>query len=295
MNTYRNWFLAMRPWSFSMSAISVSVGAAMAAVDGHFSWVLYLATLLGMVAVHGATNMMNDYYDVASGVDQPDTSTANYRPHPLVEGRIRAGQVLAFSLALYGLAVAIGLWLSVTRGWTIAWIALIGAAASWTYTGPPLKYKYYCLGELSVFLMWGPLMVEGAYFVQARAFSWPALLASLPFGTLVALVILANNVRDINHDQRQGIKTLAILIGRVNGLRLYAGLVIMAFISVVLMAALGTLPLWSLMVLLSLPLAWRLLSTMIHELPADADARTGQLDTSFGALLVISLVLGHFL
>ena len=93
VNMYRNWFLASRPWSFSMSAISVSVGAALAGMDGAFSWYLYLYTLLSMILLHAATNLMNDHYDVLSGVDNQEVSTAQYRPHPLLEGKLKSNHV----------------------------------------------------------------------------------------------------------------------------------------------------------------------------------------------------------
>jgi len=163
MNIYRNWFLASRPWSFSMTAISVSVGAALAAIYGNFSWWLYLATLFGTVLLHAATNLINDYYDVKSGVDTQEVATAQYRPHPLVEGKLAAGHVRAAAYILYSLSSAIGIYLAATRGWALLWIGIIGAFASLTYTAPPLKYKYSALGEISVFLMWGPLMVAGSF------------------------------------------------------------------------------------------------------------------------------------
>jgi 1,4-dihydroxy-2-naphthoate octaprenyltransferase len=139
--------------------------------------------------------------------------------------------------------------------------------------------------------MWGPLMVAGAYFVQCQAFSMDAFWISIPFGALVALVLLANNIRDINHDREKGILTLAIVIGQRKGLLLYSLLVVLAYLAIVLMSIFGPLYLWSLIVLLSLPLALRLLRLMMKQVPADADARTAQLDTAFGVLLVISLVL----
>ena len=171
------------------------------------------------------------------------------------------------------------------------WLGLTGAFASLTYTAPPLKYKYSALGEISVFLMWGPLMVAGAYFVQRQVFSLNAFWISLPFGALVALVLLANNIRDIHHDRDKGILTLAIVLGQRNGLLLYLLLVVLAYLAIVMMAIFGPLYMWSLIVLLSLPLALRLLRQMLKQIPADADARTAQLDTAFGVLLVISLVL----
>jgi 1,4-dihydroxy-2-naphthoate octaprenyltransferase len=291
MNIYRNWFLASRPWSFSMTAISVSVGAALAAIYGNFSGWLYLATLVGTVLLHAATNLINDYYDVKSGVDTQQVSTAQYRPHPLVEGKLAAGHVLAAAYILYSLSSAIGIYLAATRGWALLWIGIIGAFASLTYTAPPFKYKYSALGEISVFLMWGPLMVAGSFFVQRQEFSMNALWISLPFGVLVALVLLATNIRDIDHDRDKGILTLAIVLGRHGGILLYATLVVIAYLGIIFMAVFGPLYLWSLIVLASLPLAVRLLRQMKECVPADADARTAQLDTAFGVLLVISLVL----
>ena len=291
MNVYRNWFLASRPWSFTMTAISISVGASLGAIDGGFSWALYLITLLGTILLHAATNLINDYYDVKSGVDTREVSTAQYRPHPLVEGKLEAGQVRRVAFILYGLSTAIGIYLVATRGGQLLWIGVIGAFGSFTYTAPPLKYKYSALGEISVFLMWGPLMVTGAYFVQRQAFSMDAFLISLPFGVLVALVLLANNIRDIIHDRDKGILTLAIVLGRRKGLVLYAILVVLAYLGIILMSFTGPLYLWSLIVLLSVPLAFRLLNQMMKQVPADADARTAQLDTVFGVLLVMSLVL----
>jgi 1,4-dihydroxy-2-naphthoate octaprenyltransferase len=291
MNIYRNWFLASRPWSFSMTAISVSVGSTLGAIHGSFSGSYYVVALVASVLLHAATNLINDYYDVKSGVDTIEVATAQYRPHPLVEGKLPAEQIKWAAYALYLLSISIGLYLAATRGWILLWIGLIGALASLTYTAPPLKYKYSALGEISVFLMWGPLMVSGAYYVQRQAFSMNALWISIPFGALVALVLLANNIRDIQHDRDKGILTLAILLGQEKGLKLYRWLIILAYLAVLLMSVFGPLYVWSLIVLLSLPLALRLLRQMLNQVPADADARTAKLDTAFGILLVLSLIL----
>lgn len=294
MSAYQNWFLASRPWSFTMTFISVSVGGALAAIDGVFSWPLYLITLVAMVIFHAATNLLNDYFDVQNGVDTLETSTAQYRPHPLLEGKLQPQQVRHGVVILYLLVALAGIALAAARGWIILLIGLIGAFASIAYTAPPFKYKYHALGELSVFLMWGPLMIGGAYFVQHQTLSPQVLWVSLPFGALVALVILVNNLRDMVHDHRKGVRTLPLLIGQGNGLRLYVMLIVLAYAGILWMSFVGPLHLWSLLVLLSLPLAYRLLKQMVREIPVDADVRTAQLDTVFGTLLVISLVLGAY-
>lgn len=291
MHAYRNWFLASRPWSFTMTAISVSVGGALAAIDGGFSWGYFLVTIFGAVILHAATNLANDYYDVKYGVDTLEARTTKYRPHPLVEGKLSSRQIVLSVFLLYGISFGIGVFLVLDRGWELLILCLAGVLASILYTAPPVKYKYLALGEISVFLMWGPLMVLGAYFVQRQEFSMKALWISIPFGILVALVLLANNIRDIDHDQSKGISTIAIVLGQRKGLTLYFILILSAYIGIVLMSILGPLYLWSLIVLLSVPLALKLFRLMEKQIPDDADARTAQLDTAFGLLLVLSLVL----
>jgi len=291
MGLYRNWFLASRPWSFSMTAISISVGSALAAIDGAFSWKLFTLALTSGILLHAATNLINDYYDVKNGVDTAAAATAQYRPHPIVEKLIPAEQVLWVAYGLFALAALIGIYLAAVSGWMVFWIGLIGLLAGLTYTAPPLKYKYVALGELSVFLMWGPLMVEGAYYVQRQTFDPKAFWISLPFGILVALVLLANNIRDIEHDRSKQIRTLAILLGRRTGLAAYLFLMILAYAGIVFLALSHVLTLWVFIILATLPLAVKLLRQMLHDIPADADAQTAKLDTAFGLLLVASLVI----
>jgi 1,4-dihydroxy-2-naphthoate octaprenyltransferase len=285
------WFLATRPWSFTMTAISVGVGGAVAALDGAFDVWLFLLTLVGAVCVHGATNLINDYFDYKSGVDRPGAPTTLYRPHPLVEELIFPQTVLTISLILYAIAAMIGLELIRLKGAGLLWFILVGAIASFFYTAGPIKYKYLALGELAVFLMWGPVIVGGTYFVQRGSLSPDAVLISVPFGLLVALVLLANNLRDIDYDRSAGIATLGTLLGQQKTRVLYQGLILLAYLATALLIALKILSPWGLLVFFSAPVAFRLIRTLQREIPNDADARTAQLDTLFGVWLIVGLIL----
>jgi 1,4-dihydroxy-2-naphthoate octaprenyltransferase len=285
------WFLATRPWSFTMTAISVGVGGAVAALDGAFDVWLFLLTLVGAVCVHGATNLINDYFDYKSGVDRPGAPTTLYRPHPLVQGLISPQAVLWVSAGLYAIAAIIGLALIVLKGAGLLWFILVGAIASFFYTAGPIKYKYLALGELAVFLMWGPVIVGGTYFVQRGSLSPDAVLISVPFGLLVALVLLANNLRDIDYDRSAGIATLGTLLGQQKTRVLYQGLILLAYLAIALLIALKILSPWGVLVFFSAPVAFRLIRTLQREIPNDADARTAQLDTLFGVWLIVGLIL----
>ncbi len=290
MPTLKNYVIATRPWSFAMTAISVSMGTFLAAAEGPLAWVWYALTLVGAVAVHAATNIVNDYFDTRYGVDQPDAPTVKYRPHPLLGGLMTPRQLLAEAIGLYAVALAVGVAAAIARSRDVVWIALIGFLASFLYTAGPVKLKYRALGELTVFLMWGPLMFGGAYAVQRGAIAATPLVVSIPFGVLVALVLFANNLRDIDYDARRGITTLGILLGRRASLRLFLGLIVAAFAVLLGMVAVGVVTPWALLAFLSVPKAVSLFRTFVREVPDAADAITAQLDTAFGLCLMAGLL-----
>ncbi len=290
--------LAVRPWSFSMTVVAATTGAMLALLaTGSFSLGLYGLTLLGLIAAHAATNLVNDYFDARYGVDRPGAPTTRYRPHPLIEGLLTPAQALGIALGLYALALLVGVGLAALRGWPVLLFALIGGLAGFFYTAGPVKYKYRALGELAVFLMWGPLMVVGSFYVQTGSFAGAgsALWASLPIGLLVALVLLANNLKDLSYDREMAVRTLATRLGRAGALRLYVALIVAAYALSVLSVLVGALPAWSLLALLSIPKAWALVRALqsAPEIPPDADPRTAQLATLYGLGLLVGLLLAY--
>lgn len=287
----RDYFIATRPWSFTMSLISVSVGTLLAAENGPILWGWFILACIGMVCFHATANILNDYFDTRYHVDQPDSPTARYRPQPILTGMFTPGQLLREAIVLNAITVLIGLLLAFQRSMIIFWIGLIGFLTSLFYTAGPIKFKYRAWGEFFVFLMWGPLMIEGAYVVQRQVFSLKALYLSVPFGVLVALVLLANNIRDISYDSRQGIKTIGILLGSRPSFFVYAGLILVVYLYMIAMVLAGILSPWSLLVLFSLPKAIHLLKNFMEKIPEAADALTAQLNTIFGILLLVGLIL----
>ena len=293
MTTLKHFVLATRPWSFTMSILSVGLGTAVAAEQGPIAWPWVLLTAAGAVLIHAAGNVLNDYFDSKNGVDQPDSPTALYRPHPVMSGMMSPRTLLGEALVLLALAATAGIVLTVHRSGHVLWMALLGLALTFAYTARPIALKYRALGEFAVFLIWGPLMVAGAYAVQRDALSLDALVVSVPFGALVALVLLANNLRDIDHDGRTGIRTLGTHLGLEHGLRLFTGLMLSAYAYTLVAVLSGLLSPWVLAVFLSLPMAFGLLAHFRAGMPAMADAMTAKLDTAFGLLFLGGLFAGQ--
>jgi len=291
MSTLQQYIIATRPWSFSMSAISVTLGTLVAWRSGPVHWGAYVAALVGMVAMHAAGNVINDYFDSRHQVDRPDSPTVKYRPHPIVGGLMSLRTLLAEGVALLAVAAAIGVGLAVFRTPLVVWTALAGFLLTFFYTAGPITLKYRALGEVAVFLVWGPLMFLGAYAVQRRALGLEAVIASIPFGVLVALVLFANNMRDIVQDSRSGIRTLGTLLGPERALTGFTGLMLAAYVYVIGAVAIGAFSPWMLLVFLSAPTAVSLVRTFRKGIPDAADALTAKLDTVFGILFIIALVL----
>ncbi|MDG7010729.1 MAG: prenyltransferase [Nitrososphaerota archaeon] len=292
---FRTAFISTRPWSFTMTFSSVTMGTLMAAVTGAFSPLLYLLTLAGMVAFHAATNVLNDFFDVKHGVDKGGAPTTKYRLHPAAFGQAPLSTILGISIFLYALTLAAGLYLALVSSVSVMFVIAVGIAGSVLYTADPVVLKAHALGEATVFAMWGLLIPAGAFMVQTGQFSWTPLAAALPIGLFVALVLLANNIRDIAYDGSVNTRTLAVALGAERSERLYAALLAAAYSLVLVGIIVKLLPVWSAVVLVTAPAARSLVRMFNGQIPDTADPRTAALAFKFALLYMASLVLSLFL
>jgi len=283
-----------RPFSFTASTVPVAAAGALAALAGRLSWPLFLASLVASVLLHVGTNVVNEIYDVRKGLDAITSPRAS---HALVSGRVREREAFALAAVAFTLATAVGAGLVVARGWPVLLLGLLGVLGGAGYTMPPLQYKYRALGLPLVFLLMGPLMVVGSYYVITGRVAWPPVVASLPIGLLVTAILHGNEWRDTGEDARAGIRTLSISFGRGFAHLLFVSLIVSAYVVLSLAVALKALPPLSLLAMLSLPLLVR--AVRASELGASGqqraiamiDLETAQLHAAFGALLVAGLAL----
>jgi 1,4-dihydroxy-2-naphthoate polyprenyltransferase len=287
----------LRPFAYSASAVPVAAGGALALVDGKFDAGLFVLALCGGVFLHSGTNIVNEIYDVRQGVD---TITSPRASHAILTGRITEHRAYVVAFAFFALATALGLALAYARGWPIIALGAVGLAGGYFYTAPPFQYKYRALGVPLVFLLMGPLMTVGGYFATSGAWSMASLALSIPVGLLVAAILHGNEWRDIGEDTRAGIVTLSARIGREAAHVGYIGLVLGAYMTLGLGAAVGAIPSFSLLAILSLPLLAQVVRSA--ELGASGqvraitwlDIQTARLHLVFGALLIGGVALSAF-
>jgi 1,4-dihydroxy-2-naphthoate octaprenyltransferase len=291
MKDIKIYFIATRPWSYSMTFISILLGSLVAFKTGSFSLIAFIITIFGGILIHGATNVLNDYFDTKYKVDTEIAPTTRYRPHPIIGGYLSKSEVLVESLIMYFLAFICGLILIVYFSSKIIYICIIGLLISIFYTGKPISLKYRALGELAVFVIWGPLMVSGAYIVQRDMFSLDALLISIPQGLLVALVLFANNARDTKYDESRKIKTIGMLQSGERNIKIFILFLGFTYIYTLFMILFNIVSPVGIIVFLSIPVAITLLKKFKNSFTDDADALTAKLVNIYGGLLCITLLL----
>src|SRR5438034_3688367 len=287
------WEIA-RPFSFTASTLPVLSGGALAALLGRFDWTLFLVALAASVLLHIGTNVTNEIYDVRKGVD---TIVSPRASHAIVKGRIGDREAQIVSIVAFALAFGLGAYLASVRGWPIVALGLAGLIGGYTYTAPPFQYKFSSFGIPLVFLLMGPLMVVGSYYAITGTFHWSAVAMSIPVGLLVAAILHGNEWRDISEDARAGARTFSVRMGRSAAHWLYVALVVGAYLALSAGVAVGLLPTWTLLAMLSLPLLVRQIrsselgATGQQRAIAMIDLETAQLHAVFGYLLVVGLVI----
>ena len=286
----RAWLFAMRPWAIPASLLPMLVGVALAYREDFFNLPLFLLTLVGGLCFHHGANLLNTYFDFQRGAD----SARDADDRTLVDSILEPRQVLAFAVILFLIGGGIGGYLAWESGWELLALGAVGLALGVFYTAAPLGYKYVALGDVGIFVAFGPLLVLGAYFVQTGELAWLPFFFSIPLGLLVDAILHANNYRDAGADRRSGGRTLAQFLGEQGSRYAYWFLLLSPYAFVIGFAAVVS-P-WVLLPIATIPLALRMarqVSVSGEELRralALLPQQTAQLNLLFGGLLALGIV-----
>lgn len=298
------WIVAARPQFFTATIIPIALGAAIAwNRTGVLNWSLFWLTLIGGIFIHAGLDYSNDYYDYKTGND-----VVNKTPTPfsggsrfLREGILKPKQVLLASLICFAAGSAIGLYINyLLKTNVILIIGIIGVFLAFFYTGGPIKIGYTRCAEAATGLGFGPLMVIGSYYVQARSISWQVLLASVPIGILIALVQYINQFPDYEADKKAHKNNTVVTLGKEKAVRYYYIFLILTYCLVILGVILNVFPKLALITLLTAPLAVKAIrTTMAHfnsiEELLPANALTITIHLLFGALFNIAYLLDRLM
>lgn len=287
----KNWVIATRPWSFPASTMPAFITISylfykQEEIYSEINWWFGIVALLGVIFVHAAGNLISDYFDFKKNIDRKESFGSS---RMLVDGIFQPKIILIFGLVLLLIGSIIGLILTVFTGIDLLWIGLIGVIGTYFY----YKFKSVALGDLLIFIIYGPLIGLGTAFVMTNDLIWKVLLLNVPVAMLVVNILHANNTRDIKHDAMANIKTQAMILG-VKGSKIqYVVLALGAYIMLIIMNAIGMVHPVTLLTLLTVPVALKNIRIIMKadiekpELIKDLDGMSAQLVMMFALVFSV--------
>ncbi len=289
------WFAETRPQFLLLSVVLAFLGTTIAWHDGYFHLGYALLAFLGLLLCHISVNVLNDYFDYKSGIDlevkrTPFSGGSGILPAALLKPK----QVLWFGLVSFLLAVPIGVYFVIARGWALLPLLLVAAVCTLLYTPVLTKLGW---PEWAPGAGMGALPVLGAYFVQTADYTLPAVIAIIPSGILVHNLLLLNEFPDVEADRKAGRKTLPITMGKDKVWLVYSALTLAVYLWIIGWVVAGKMPAFALLALLTLPLAIKAMAgarkheEMNRMVPAMANNVQVVLLTQF--LLGIGYILGR--
>lgn len=297
--TALDWVLVTRPWSFPASTVPVLATTAYVSYwckQNGMDYNMLNSLLAGimLVLMHAAANLIGDYYDHVHKVDLPGSLNGVHHIH---DGIFSPKEVLHYGYALLAIGAIFGIVLLIRTELSAIWIGLLGILLVACY--PRLKYNR--LGDVDVLLGFALMPALGVCYVMTGHYMWQPMVMSTAFGIITVAILHANNTRDIQNDTRAGISTLSIKLGAKTSQYLYMIEILTAYVLVGILVVLHLIPFLSLIVVLSLPLAYRNIMQMMKAEPlaekpiATLDMKTAQLQMAFGMLYTQSFVITMFL
>ena len=294
------WYQALRPRVFTATYVPMGLAGIVALDDGIFEAPVFLLALIGTLLLQSAANLINEYADYRRGAD---------RLKEAGQGMTIKRKLLKPRTVLYGAVLTtlsgcvIGLTLLAQSGPLLWLIGIGGVLVAITYTAGPFPLAYHGLGEIAVAIFMGPAIIVGAYYVMSPEVSQARIvelcLISLPIAFMVAAILHANNIRDMEADRAVNKRTLAVIFGIRFARAEFIFLVIGAYVAQLLLTAAGFLPAPTLLTLITLPEALRLIhifnTSRAVPLMHQAQGRTAKLHGQFGLLIVVGWTLSTVL
>lgn len=205
------WLIATRSAVFILTALSALVGGLLAYRDGNINWFYFLVATLGLILAHASNNLINDLIDFNKGIDKDNYYRAQYGPQPLEHGLVSKRTFYMYIAVSLVLAMMAGIYLVLNTGPLTPILVVVGLFFLFFYTWP---LKYIGMGEPTVLLVWGPLMIGGTYYVvSGSVWSWEAVLAGLVYAIGPTSVLFGKHTDKLKEDRVKGVYTLPVILG----------------------------------------------------------------------------------
>jgi 1,4-dihydroxy-2-naphthoate polyprenyltransferase len=229
LDVISKWLIATRSAVTLVTVYSCIIAGILAARDGKFDWLTFLIVTFGLFIAHGTNNILNDYTDFTRGVDRNNYFRTEYGVHPLVQKFWDTKTSIRWFIVSGFLATLAGVYALVHTGFNTTTITLFafGTIVLLAYTYP---FKYWGIGEFLIFLIWGPILIGGVYFVLTGNLDPYVFFAGIPFGLSVGSINVAKHIDKHDPDKEKGVGTFPVRAGEANARRVNQVAVVLIYL-----------------------------------------------------------------
>lgn len=254
-NHFNAVFQATRPKFLILAPICVFAGIAAADYQGFpIDASLAFSCLLVALFAHISVNLLNEYHDACSGLDDITQKTPFSGGSGALQSTPSALRSVRFVAWLSAIVTClVGLYIVVKVSPWLAILGIVGLAIVALYTPWLNKSPWLCL--ISPGLGFGLLMVNGTYIALTGTFDIFALLISVPIFCLVNNLLLLNQFPDAQADKTVGRHHFVIVKGYKTSALVYLSFALCAYVSVGFMVMQKMLPVWALALCLGFPIS----------------------------------------
>lgn len=252
-----------------ISAQAAIISGLLAALYGNFNTLYFLLVLVGYILLHLVSNLSNDYFGFVRGHDSPDSPRLRYTPHPLASGYFTRTQIKSIVLMILSIPLAITIYFLFARGVLVTLFAIPGFLLLYLYDAAKTSLKSIGLGEVASFIVWGPIMIAGGYYVITGNISYLPFVISIPYGLGVMLILLGKHIDQMDFDRSKGQRTLPVILGEGRALKLATALILAMYVvpTLIILSSWDAKLIPLLFIYLNIPKARRAISGFIDSKP----------------------------
>lgn len=286
------WYSASRPRTLTATYAPLGIAAAVSIQDDVFEFIPFVLALIGVLFLQVAANLINEYFDYTRGADKLKEAG---------QGMTIKMEILSPREVLIGAVITVvagslvGLYLLAQSGPLLWGIGMGGVLVVIAYTAGPFPLAYNGLGEIAVGIFMGPMIIVGAYYVMDTNVYWGLVSISLPIAFMVAAILHANNIRDMEADRAVNKRTLSVLFGLGFARAEYAFLVGGAYVALLVLVLTGQMPVLTLLAMVTAREGMALIRIIYSrtDTPSlhQAQGRTAKLHGQFALMMVAGWVI----
>lgn len=203
------WFLAMRFKTLPAIACPILVASFLAWKTNYFQGVLCVIMVFCALLLQIFANFCNDFFDYKKGAD----TEKRLGPIRVVSAKMVSPKSMlrAIKFCLF-LITSSSIYLILKGGLPIFIVGIVGMLVAFLYTAGPYPLAYHGLGDITVWILFGPVVFSSALYMYTHKI-FLASLIGLSYGFFSLALLCVNNIRDYEEDRQSGKRTMIVRFG----------------------------------------------------------------------------------